>query len=182
MPVAPSEQAAESERAALAVAGAPHLDDADRPVRRVAVPRPAADRATTLTSVTTLREGNTPLYELPRCAQAVGLNWLLAKHQGMNPTGSFKDTGMTAALSVARSAGLSGSRALRPGNTSAAMAAYAARAGLRQHRVYSRWQDCVGQAVAVDGLRRADDAAEDGLRWLREDADGTGHALSDLIC
>ena len=53
----------------------------------------------------TLREGNTPLYELPRSAAALGINWLLAKHQGMNPTGSFKDTGMTAALSVAAERG-----------------------------------------------------------------------------
>jgi len=49
----------------------------------------------------TLREGNTPLYDLPRCGKSLGLDFLLAKHQGMNPTGSFKDTGMTAALSVA---------------------------------------------------------------------------------
>ncbi len=82
-------------------------------------------------SVTTLREGNTPLYEMPRCAQAVGLNWLLAKHQGMNPTGSFKDTGMTAALSVARDRGFEWVACASTGNTSAAMAAYAARAGLR---------------------------------------------------
>ena len=52
-------------------------------------------------AVTTLREGNTPLYDLPRAAKALGVHWILAKHQGMNPTGSFKDTGMTAALSVA---------------------------------------------------------------------------------
>jgi threonine synthase len=42
-------------------------------------------------NVVTLREGNTPLYDLPRCAAAVGIDWLLAKHQGMNPTGSFND-------------------------------------------------------------------------------------------
>src|ERR1019366_1049382 len=52
-----------------------------------------------LERVVTLREGNTPLYEMPRCAEIAGVDWLLAKHQGMNPTASFKDTGMTAALS-----------------------------------------------------------------------------------
>jgi threonine synthase len=41
----------------------------------------------------TLREGNTPLYGMPRCAEIAGVDHLLAKHQGMNPTGSFKDTG-----------------------------------------------------------------------------------------
>ena len=81
--------------------------------------------------VVTLREGNTPLYELPKCAADVGIDWLLAKHQGMNPTGSFKDTGMTAALSVAAERGFEWVACASTGNTSAAMAAYAARAGLR---------------------------------------------------
>jgi len=81
--------------------------------------------------VVTLREGNTPLYDLPRCAKAAGIDWLLAKHQGMNPTGSFKDTGMTAALSVAQERGFEWVACASTGNTSAAMAAYAARAGLR---------------------------------------------------
>ena len=82
-------------------------------------------------SIVTLREGNTPLYDLPRCAKLVGIDWLLAKHQGMNPTGSFKDTGMTAALSVAAQRGFEWVACASTGNTSAAMAAYAARGGLR---------------------------------------------------
>ena len=81
--------------------------------------------------VVTLREGNTPLYELPHCGEIAGVDWLLAKHQGMNPTGSFKDTGMTAALSVAVERGFQIVACASTGNTSAAMAAYAARAGLR---------------------------------------------------
>jgi threonine synthase len=84
-----------------------------------------------LQRVVTLREGNTPLYEMPRCGAAVGIDWLLAKHQGMNPTGSFKDTGMTAAISVAAERGFEWVACASTGNTSAAMAAYAARAGLR---------------------------------------------------
>ena len=79
----------------------------------------------------TLREGNTPLYSLPRASKALGIDQLFAKHQGMNPTGSFKDTGMTAALSVARERGFKWVACASTGNTSAAMAAYAARAGLR---------------------------------------------------
>lgn len=79
----------------------------------------------------TLQEGNTPLYPLPRAGKALGLDQLFAKHQGMNPTGSFKDTGMTAALSVARERGFEWVACASTGNTSAAMAAYAARAGLR---------------------------------------------------
>jgi len=79
----------------------------------------------------TLREGNTPLYALPRSAKALGIDQLFAKHQGMNPTGSFKDTGMTAALSVAKERGFKWVACASTGNTSAAMAAYAARSGLR---------------------------------------------------
>lgn len=78
-----------------------------------------------------LHEGNTPLYKLKRAAKALGIDELFAKHQGMNPTGSFKDTGMTAALSVARERGFKWVACASTGNTSAAMAAYAARAGLR---------------------------------------------------
>jgi threonine synthase len=79
----------------------------------------------------TLREGNTPLYTLPRAGRALGIDQLLAKHQGMNPTGSFKDTGMTAAISVAKERGFEWVACASTGNTSAAVAAYAARAGLR---------------------------------------------------
>jgi threonine synthase len=79
----------------------------------------------------TLREGNTPLYELPQCARIVGVPRLFAKHQGMNPTGSFKDTGMTVAATFARRAGFRWVACASTGNTSASMAAYAARGGLR---------------------------------------------------
>ena len=79
----------------------------------------------------TLCEGNAPLYHLPRAARALGIDRLFAKHQGMNPTGSFKDTGMTAAMSVAKERGFEWVACASTGNTSASMAAYAARAGLR---------------------------------------------------
>src|SRR6202166_3261272 len=79
----------------------------------------------------TLREGNTPLYELPQCARITGVPRLFAKHQGMNPTGSFKDTGMTVAATFAREAGYRWVACASTGNTSASMAAYAARGGMR---------------------------------------------------
>lgn len=81
--------------------------------------------------IITLREGNTPVYELPRCARITGVPRLLAKHQGMNPTGSFKDTGMTVAATFARRAGFRWVACASTGNTSASMAAYAARGGMR---------------------------------------------------
>ena len=79
----------------------------------------------------TLREGNTPLFDLPRCARAAGVRFLQAKHQGMNPTASFKDTGMTTAASFARQQGFRWVACASTGNTSASMAAYAARGGMR---------------------------------------------------
>jgi len=79
----------------------------------------------------TLREGNTPLYELPRCAAITGVPRLFAKHQGLNPTGSFKDTGMTVAATFARQAGFRWVACASTGNTSASMAAYAARGSMR---------------------------------------------------
>jgi threonine synthase len=79
----------------------------------------------------TLREGNTPLYELSLCARIAGVQRLFAKHQGMNPTGSFKDTGMTVAASFARKDGFRWVACASTGNTSASMAAYAARGGMK---------------------------------------------------
>ena len=81
--------------------------------------------------VITLREGNTPLYRLQRCAHSAGVQTLFAKHQGMNPTGSFKDTGMTCAASFAKQAGFRWVACASTGNTSASMAAYASRGGLK---------------------------------------------------
>ncbi|HTJ86791.1 MAG TPA: threonine synthase [Terriglobales bacterium] len=80
--------------------------------------------------IITIREGNTPVYELVHCAKSAGIKQLYAKHQGMNPTGSFKDTGMTVAASFARQAGYHWVACASTGNTSASMAAYAARGGL----------------------------------------------------
>jgi len=82
-------------------------------------------------TVISLREGNTPVYELPGCARRAGMQRLYGKHQGMNPTGSFKDTGMTVAASFARQEGFRWVACASTGNTSASMAAYAARGDMR---------------------------------------------------
>jgi threonine synthase len=79
----------------------------------------------------TLFEGNTPLYDAQRCADYCGLVGLRLKHQGCNPTGSFKDTGMTAAVTQAVLLGAKTAVCASTGNTAASLAAYAARAGLR---------------------------------------------------
>ncbi len=80
--------------------------------------------------IVSLYEGNTPLYEAPRSARYSGLNSLKLKHQGSNPTGSFKDTGMTTAITQARILGAKLVVCASTGNTSASLAAYAARAEL----------------------------------------------------
>jgi threonine synthase len=81
--------------------------------------------------VVTMSEGNTPLVELPKAARNLGIARVLAKHQGMNPTGSFKDTGVSVAISMARAQGYSLVCCASTGNTSASVAAYAARAGMK---------------------------------------------------
>lgn len=81
--------------------------------------------------IITLREGNPPLYPMPSCSRRTGVLNLYALHQGMNPTGSFKDAGMTVAASFARQAGFGWVACASTGNTSASAAAYAAHGGLR---------------------------------------------------
>lgn len=81
--------------------------------------------------VVTLREGNTPLLEGPGPAQYGGLDRLVFKHQGFNPTGSFKDNGMTCGAAQAIRLGMSRVACVSTGNTSASMAAYASAAGLQ---------------------------------------------------
>ena len=93
---------------------------------RELLPAPASDD-----QAISLREGNTPLYELPQCARITGVPRLFAKHQGLSPTGSFKDAGMTVAATFARLAGFRWVACASTGNTSASMAAYAARGGMR---------------------------------------------------
>ncbi|PSQ61015.1 MAG: threonine synthase [Halobacteriales archaeon SW_9_67_25] len=78
----------------------------------------------------TLPEGDTPLHEVPRLEEGVGVDRLRIKHEGMNPTGSFKDRGMTVGVRVAERVGVDRLACASTGNTSAALAAYGARAGL----------------------------------------------------
>ena len=80
--------------------------------------------------IVTLGEGDTPLYDDARLRDYAGAD-LALKHEGMNPTGSFKDRGMTVAVSQARGTGAAWLVCASTGNTSASLAAFAARAGLR---------------------------------------------------
>jgi len=80
--------------------------------------------------IITLKEGNTPLYDAARSAEYCGLNSLQLKHQGLNPTGSFKDTGMTVAITQAKALRSTLAVCASTGNTAASLAAYAARANM----------------------------------------------------
>ena len=84
---------------------------------------------TDATPVITLHEGNTPLVPAPRLSERTGCDVML-KVEGANPTGSFKDRGMTVAISKAVEAGTKVVVCASTGNTSASAAAYAARAGV----------------------------------------------------
>ena len=130
------------------------------------------------TPVVTLHEGNTPLVPAPRLARRAGLGpeavWL--KLEGLNPTGSFKDRGMTMAVSKALEEGAKGVLCASTGNTAASAAAYAARAGLRCVVLLPEGQVALGklaqavahgaEAVTVRGN------FDDALRLAREGAGG----------
>ena len=122
----------------------------------------------------TLREGNTPLYSLPRCGRALGLKRLFAKHQGMNPTGSFKDAGMTAAISVAREKKFSWVACASTGNTSASMAAYAARARMKSLALVPQGQ------IAWSKVAQALDYGA-YLFELKTDFDGCVRVLGEVV-
>jgi len=78
----------------------------------------------------TLQEGGTQLYRLERLAEALGIEEAYVKHEGMNPTGSFKDRGMTVGVTKAIELGMSTVACASTGNTSASLSIYAARAGM----------------------------------------------------
>ncbi len=84
------------------------------------------------TPVVTLLEGNTPLIPVPTIANIIGKQVkVFVKYDGLNPTGSFKDRGMTMAISKAKEEGAKAVICASTGNTSAAAAAYARRGGMR---------------------------------------------------
>jgi threonine synthase len=97
------------------------------------------------TPVITLLEGNTPLLDAPRIAEQARIARVLLKVEGLNPTGSFKDRGMTLAISTAVERGAKVAICASTGNTSASAAAYAARAGLMCAVVIPQGQIALGK-------------------------------------
>ena len=138
-------------------------------IRRFADYLPVSDA----TPVVTLLEGNTPLIPVDALREKLGLTQrLYVKYEGLNPTGSFKDRGMTMAISKAKEAGSQAVMCASTGNTSASAAAYAARAGMRCIVLIPNGNIALGklsqamihgaQVLAVDGN------FDDALRFVRE--------------
>ncbi|MEK6285549.1 MAG: threonine synthase [Acidobacteriota bacterium] len=138
-----------------------------------------------LSRVVTLAEGNTPIYQAPRSAAYAGLERLRFKHQGLNPTGSFKDNGMTTGVTQAVALGAQAVACASTGNTSASMAAYAARAGMRAFVFIPAGEVAYGKlsqsleygarVVEIEGN------FDDAMRLVRELADETDLYLLNSI-
>jgi threonine synthase len=128
--------------------------------------------------VITRTEGNTNLYAAPKLAQWAGVSRLYLKHEGENPTGSFKDRGMTGGLTQARVLGMTRVACASTGNTSASLAAYAAWAGIQGIVLFQNKQIAMGklsQAVAYGAtcIRIAADF-DRNLELVREISDKLG--------
>jgi threonine synthase len=128
---------------------------------------------TEATPVVSLNEGSTPLIYSPRLSEMVGRGCeVYVKYEGLNPTGSFKDRGMTVAISKAVEEGSQAVICASTGNTSAAAAAYAARAGISCIVLLPAGKIAMGKlvqafmygakVVAIDGN------FDDALRLVRE--------------
>jgi len=100
------------------------------------------------TQTISLLEGNTPLIPMPRLGRELGCD-LFIKYEGLNPTGSFKDRGMTAAISEAVGRGARTVICASTGNTAASAAAYAARAGLRSIVLIPEGKVAVGKLAGA---------------------------------
>ena len=99
-------------------------------------------------AIASLGEGETPLIEAPTLSKRAGAR-LFLKFEGMNPTASFKDRGMTVALSRAVAAGSRASVCASTGNTAASASAYSARAGIKCFVVVPAGKIALGKAVQV---------------------------------
>jgi threonine synthase len=165
----------QARRASVGTTADPHEQSKDRSgVWRFRELLPAIASSKHDDRVITLQEGNTPLYHLPRSARALGIENLYAKHQGMNPTASFKDTGMTVAATAARAAGFRWVACASTGNTSASMAAYAARGNMRSLVLIPEGQ------IAWGKLSQSLDYGALTCQ-LRTDFDGCVRILNELV-
>jgi threonine synthase len=135
-------------------------------------------------SVVTLFEGNVPLIPGRKTAAYAGVERLWFKHLGWNPTGSFKDLGMTAAVTEARRQGAKTVACASTGNTAASMAAYAARGDLRARVYLPRGGTSMAKlAQALDfgaEIQYVDGNFDDALRTLMSEQDPGIYFLNSI--
>ncbi|HEX19330.1 MAG TPA: threonine synthase [Acidiferrobacteraceae bacterium] len=138
------------------------------------------------TRVISLGEGNTPLIRLNNIPRELGKDVeIYVKYEGLNPTGSFKDRGMTVAVTKAIEEGSSAVICASTGNTSASAAAYAARAGITAFVLIPDGKIALGKlaqammhgAVVIQILGNFDD----GMRLVKEVADDVGVTIVNSI-
>ncbi len=135
--------------------------------------------------IVSLFEGSTPLYDAPRSAEYCGLQSLQVKHLGCNPTGSFKDAGMTTAVTHAALLGVRTVVCASTGNTAASLAAYAARAGMQCAIVVPQGQVTAAKlAQSMDygaAVLEIDGNFDDAMRLVQELADDASIYLANSI-
>ncbi|KUK05677.1 MAG: Threonine synthase [Archaeoglobus fulgidus] len=120
----------------------------------------------------TLKEGGTPLYRAERLEKEVGVRRVYVKHEGLNPSGSFKDRGMTVGVTKALELGRKAVACASTGNTSASMAMYAAKAGLKAYVLLPAGKVALGKVAQalMHGAKviGIDGNFDDALRIVRE--------------
>src|ERR1700730_12309390 len=137
-------------------------------------------------AVVSLGEGNTPLVFSPKLSKRVGRGCqVLIKNEGVNPTGSFKDRGMTVAVSRAIDRGARALICASTGNTSASAAAYAARAGIPCAVVLPAGKIAMGKLIQAFAhgakIVPIDGNFDDALRIVRELGEGKGFVIVNSI-
>lgn len=135
-------------------------------------------------AVITMAEGNVPLLRGQKTARWAGVRELWFKHLGWNPTGSFKDLGMTAGITEAKFVGASAVACASTGNTAASLAAYAARAGISarvylpagqaSHNKLAQALDFGAEIVQIEG------SFDDALAALLQSADRDLYFLNSI--
>jgi threonine synthase len=131
-------------------------------------------------------EGNTNLYEDARLARYAGLENLWLKHEGENPTGSFKDRGMTVGISHAKWVGAKFVACASSGNTSSSLAGYAARAGLQALTFLPAGKVSLGKvsqtaAYGAKTIQVMEGSFDDALELVRQVAKERGVYLVNSV-
>ncbi|MGC8767262.1 MAG: threonine synthase [Brevinematia bacterium] len=136
------------------------------------------------TPIVTLNEGNTPLIKTINLGKELGVD-LFIKFEGLNPTGSFKDRGMTVAISKALEKGVKATICASTGNTSASAAAYSARAGIKSFVLIPKGYVALGklaQAMIYGAtVLEVEGNFDDALRVVKESSEVLGVEIVNSI-